>query len=57
MVWGVVLVLAAIDADLHHAEPPELLTLLHTLGTRFTRARPPGDRTSIRGRPDGGLSR
>lgn len=36
----VVLMLAALNADIHHAEPPELLTLLHTLGTRFATARP-----------------
>lgn len=32
----VVLMLAAINADIRHAEPPELLTLLHTLGNKFT---------------------
>ena len=36
----VVLMLTALNADIHHAEPPELLTLLHTLGASFTSARP-----------------
>ena len=36
----VVLMLAAINADIRHAEPPELLTLLHALGTKFSTARP-----------------
>lgn len=39
----VVLMLAALNADIRHAEPPELLTLLHTLGARFNKARPGTD--------------
>jgi predicted DNA-binding transcriptional regulator YafY len=39
LTW-VVLMLAALNADIHQAEPPELLTLLHTLGARFTAAQP-----------------
>lgn len=39
LAW-VVLMLAALNADIRQAEPPELLTLLQTLGTKFTAAQP-----------------
>ena len=32
----VLLILVALNADIRHAEPPELETLLHTLGQRFS---------------------
>ena len=37
----VVLMLAAINAEIRHADPPELLALLHTLGQRFSGAAGP----------------
>ncbi len=38
----VVLILAAIDADIHHGRPPELVALLHRLGRRFAAVPAPG---------------
>lgn len=51
LTW-VVLMLAAIDADISHVEPPELAVMLQTLGKRFANIAPRSDTSLLVNRSD-----